>query len=60
MRPAIALANRKAIDYCEYLIACVSHPGNSRNCMEYARKREKRGLIRIENIAENPDGVMEI
>jgi len=53
MRLAIVLANKKAIDGCYYLIACVSHPGKSRDFLDYARKREKRGLIRTVNVWED-------
>jgi len=49
---AIARANRHTIGRCSHLIAFVWHPGsNARELYEYARSREKRGLIRIENLA---------
>lgn len=51
-RYAIARANRQMIDDCEFLIAYVHHPGKARNFLEYARRREKKGLIHIENLKE--------
>lgn len=47
-RLAIVRANRYMLDYCDYLIAYAKYPGNSRDVMEYARKRGKH----IENLAE--------
>lgn len=50
---AIMQANRKMIDSCDHLIAYVYHDiGNSYKVLEYARKREKQGLIQISNIGE--------
>jgi len=45
-RFAIVKANRNRIDESDYLIA---HPGygNSRNFVEYAQRREKKGLIKV-------------
>jgi len=45
-RYAIVQANRNQIDRSDYLIA---HPGfgNSRNFVEYAQRREKKGLIKV-------------
>lgn len=45
---AIARANRSMVDASDFLIACVWHPASSaRNILEYALRREKRGLIRV-------------
>ena len=49
-RLAIVLANEKAIDMCDYLIAFVNHLGKSRDFLELAMQREKKGLIRITNL----------
>lgn len=45
-RYAIVQANRYMIQKSDYLIA---HPGsgNSRNLVEYAQRREKKGLIKV-------------
>lgn len=50
-RLAIVRANRYMVEHSDYLIAYARHPGNSRNLVEYALKREKRGLIQVENLA---------
>ena len=50
---AIVKANQIMVDACEWLVCYVRHgAGNSRNLLEYAQRREKKGLIRIINIAE--------
>ena len=47
---AIVKANR---DTCDWLVCYVRHgASNSRNLLEYAQRREKKGLIQITNIAE--------
>lgn len=46
-RLAITRANRYVIDRCDYLIAYVHTPGNARKFLEYAQRRERRGLIKI-------------
>ncbi len=52
-RLAIVRANRYMVDNSDYLIAYVWHAAsNARNLLEYARKREKRGLLHVENLAE--------
>ena len=52
-RYAIPQANRKMIDMCDYLIAYVTHPAsNAGKFLEYARRREKKGLIRTVNLGE--------
>lgn len=45
-RYAIVQANRYMVERCEYLIAYPGH-GNSRNIVEYAQRREKKGLIKV-------------
>lgn len=44
---AIVQANRYMIQHSDYLIAHAPGVGNSRNFVEYAKKREKKGLIKI-------------
>lgn len=51
-RAAIIRANQYMVDHSAYLIAYVQHPSNgSRNLLEYAIRREKRGLIKVTNLA---------
>lgn len=51
-RYAIVRANTQMVKYCDWLIAYVCHPAsNARNLLEYAQRREKKGLIHIENLA---------
>ena len=50
---AIVKANQLMVDSCECLVCYVRHgASNSRNLLEYAQHREKKGLIQIINIAE--------
>lgn len=50
---AIVKANKIMVDTSDWLICYVWHPAsNARNLLEYARRREKRGWIQIENLAE--------
>ena len=52
-RFAIVQANKIMVDTSDWLICYVWHPAsNARNLLEYARRREKRGWIQIENLAE--------
>ena len=47
-RAAIVRANRYMVEHSEYLIAYVKHSvSNAWDLVEYARKREKQGRIRI-------------
>lgn len=50
---AIVQANRYMIENCDAIICYVNHSGNTRNLLEYAQRREKKGEILIENIARN-------
>ena len=53
---AIVKANQLMVDSCDWLVCYVRHgASNSRNLLEYARRREKKDLIRIINIAEGMD-----
>ena len=50
---AIVKANHIMVDTCDWLICYVRHgASNSRNILEYAQRREKKGFIQITNIAE--------
>lgn len=52
-RFAIVRANKYMADTCGYLIAyAVHYLGGVGELVEYARKREHKGLIHIENLAE--------
>jgi len=52
-RLAIVRANHYMVDNSDYLIAYVWHAAsNARNLLEYAKKREKRGLLHVENLGE--------
>ena len=45
---AISRANQSMIDQCDFLIAYVWHTaGNASRFLDYARKREKEGLLRV-------------
>lgn len=47
-KAAIIRANRYAVDHCDYLIAYAWHPAsNARNLVEYAQRRDPRGLIKV-------------
>ncbi len=50
---AIVKANQLMVDSCDWLVCYVRHgASNSRNLLEYAQRREMKGLIKIKNIAE--------
>ena len=52
-RYAIAKADRKMIETSNYLIAYVTHSvSNAYDLLEYAIRRQKRGLIRVINLGE--------
>ena len=51
-RLAIVQANRYMVDHSQFLIAYAWHPAsNARNLVEYAMKRENRGLIKVTVLA---------
>ena len=53
-RLAIVRANRYLVEHSDYLIACAWHPaGSARELVAYAQKRQGKGLIQVENLAEN-------
>lgn len=49
---AIVKANQYMVDTADTMICYVKHPGNTRNLIEYAQRRQKREKIIIENVAE--------
>ena len=50
---AIVRANKILVDTSDWLIAYVWHgASNSRKLLEYAQRREKKGLLQIINLAE--------
>lgn len=52
-RLAIVRANRWMLCHSDYLIAYVWHTAsNSRELLEYARGREKRGLLQVTNLTK--------
>lgn len=52
-RLAIIKTNQRMVDTCDYLITYAYHfLGGTGQIVEYARKREEKGLIRVENLAE--------
>ena len=51
-RAAIVRANRYMVDHSTHLIAYVSHPSSgSREMLEAALRRQRRGLIHVTNLA---------
>ena len=56
-RAAIARANRAAVDGSTHLLAYVKYPGRARDVLEYALRRERRGLIRVFNLAQPIEGM---
>ena len=52
-RLAIVRANRWMLCHSDYLIAYVWHTAsNSRELLEYAKRRERQGLLQVTNLAE--------
>lgn len=50
---AIVRANKILVNTSDWLVCYVRHgASNSRNLLEYAQRREKKGLIKIQNLAE--------
>lgn len=53
-RLAIVRANRYMVDHVDYLIAYAWHPAsNARELIEYAKKREEHGLLKVSVIEKN-------
>ena len=56
-RLAILRANRYQVEHSDCLIAWVWRAASgARDLLDYARRRERRGLLRVENLAEGPAG----
>ena len=54
-RLAIIKTNQRMVDTCDYLITYAYHfLGGTGQIVEYARKRESKGLVRITNLSHNP------
>ena len=50
---AIVRANKILVNTSDWLVCYVRYgASNSRNLLEYAQRREKKGLIKIQNLAE--------
>lgn len=49
---AIVRSNQYMIDTADSIICYAKHPGNARNFLEYARRRQKKDNIVIDNIAD--------
>lgn len=47
LRYAIVQANRYMVQHSDFLISYCHHIGNTRNIVEYAQRREKKGLIKV-------------
>ena len=55
-RYAIVRTNQIMVDTCDWLVCYVRHgASNSRNLLEYARRREGKGMIQIINIGESEE-----
>jgi hypothetical protein len=56
-RYAIVRTNQIMVNTCDWLVCYVRHgASNSRNLLEYARRREEKGLLQIINIRESGVG----
>lgn len=52
-KAAIIRANRIMVEQSDYLIAYAWHPAsNARELLEYALRRERKGLIKVTNLAD--------
>ena len=52
-RYAITRANKLVLDSSDWLICYVKHgASNAQKLYEYAKRREKKGLVQIENLAD--------
>lgn len=52
-RVAIVKTNRRMVETCDYLIAFAFHfLGGAGQIVEYARRREEKRLLRVENLAD--------
>ena len=52
-RLAIVKTNRRMVEECTHLIACAFHHlGGTGQIVDYARRREKKGLVTVTNLAQ--------
>ena len=57
-RLAIIKTNQRMVDTCDYLIAYAYHfHGGTGQIVEYARKQEEKGLIRVTNLSQKPSAL---
>ena len=57
-RLAIIKTNQRMVDTCDYLITYAYHfLGGTGQIVEYARKREKKGYIKVTNLSSNPSAL---
>lgn len=57
-RLAIIKTNQRMVDTCDYLITYAYHfLGGTGQIVEYARKREKKGLIKVTNLSSSPNAL---
>ena len=57
-RLAIIKTNQRMVDTCDYLIAYAHHHlGGAGQIVEYAREREKKGLVRVTNLSNHPNAL---
>lgn len=48
LKLAIVRVNRYTLDHSDYLIAYANAPGNTRELLDYAQRRARRGLLHVE------------
>lgn len=57
-RLAIIKSNQRMVDTCDYLITYAYHfLSGTGQIVEYARKREERGRIKVTNLSQNPSSL---
>lgn len=57
---AIVRANKYMVNHVDYLIAYAWQPGsNAQNLVEYARRRERKGAIAVQNLADDMEDVLQ-
>lgn len=57
-RLAIIKTNQRMVDTCDFLITYAYHfLGGTGQIVEYARRREKKGLIKVTNLSSNPNAL---
>lgn len=57
-RLAIIKTNQRMVDTCDYLITYAYHfLGGTGQIVEYARKQEEKGRIKVTNLSKNPSAL---